>query len=257
MSYVAEQIPEDISYLLIGECHYLPDMPKTVSDLISYLHYVYQPGREIIVLTEFLPEMVTWGQPGPVSTWDIYVNLWGSLQGMGGIPAIGMEPAFKFNDSASEIITEEPQSPTTRDFIADISEGETSYTPAERDTSSQIASSPEGVRLRNERFLQIIKQVRQEHPDALLVIYTGGAHVEYGQPYSLGDALAGPKTRVISLIPAPVQKDGEWYAPAVNFDIATRMQFIFDRLIQFNDPELTKLSGADIRWKIPIVHLPK
>ena len=100
--------------------------------------------------------------------------------------------------------------------------------------------------------MQIIKQTRKQHPDALLIIYTGAGHVEYSHPYSLGDELAGPTTRVISLGPAPVMIQGEWYVAGTSFDVATNVRFVFDRLVQFNDPELTRLSGADIRWRIPI-----
>ncbi len=248
VSWIAQQLPEDISYLLLGECHYLPDIPQNVTELISYIHKVLQPEREIIVLTEFLPEMVTLGDPGPIVTVKTQINLWKSLYEME-IPVIGMEPDFKFDDSGSEIISSEPEV-ATKSFYARISED--TDTDKILDTSRQVASSLEGVRLRNARFMQIIKQTRQQHPDALLIIYTGAGHVEYSHPYSLGDALAGPTTRVISLGPAPVMIQGEWYVAGTSFDVATNARFVFDRLVQFNDPELTRLSGADIRWRIPI-----
>lgn len=248
IAWVAEQLPEDISYLLLGECHYLPDMPKHVADLISYIHRVLQPEREIIVLTEFLQEGVKWGTPGPVTTWEIYVDLFKQLHAMD-IPVIGMESSLKFNDSSSEIVGEKPETATVS-FIANISKETDSK---ELDTSRQVGSSLEGIRFRNERFLEMIKQVRQEHPNALLIIYTGLGHVEYSEPYSLGDALAGPTTRVVSLGPAPIQTEDGWNVAGISFDVATNMQFVFDRLTQFNDPELIKLSGADIRWRIPII----
>ncbi|MBR4682387.1 MAG: hypothetical protein IKP06_03690 [Elusimicrobiaceae bacterium] len=248
VSWIAQQLPEDISYLLLGECHYLPDIPKNVTELISYIHKVLQPEREIIVLTEFLPEIVTWGYSGPVSTWEIYTNLWKSLEEMG-IPIIGMESDFTFNDFNSKIVSSEPEI-ATESYYAKILENKD--TDKILDTSQQAASSLEGIRLRNAHFMQIIQQTRQNHPDALFIIYTGGGHVEYSYPYSLGDALAGPTTRVISLSPAPVMAKGQWQVPGISFDVATNARFAFDRLVQFNDPELTRLSGADIRWRIPI-----
>ena len=248
ISWVADQLPKDISYLLVGECHYLPDIANQVAQLIRHLHYVTQPERKIIVLTEFLQEGVAWGTPGPVTTWETYVDLFKQLHNME-IPVMGMEPPLKFKDFTSEIVTEEPES-TTKSFIANISEETDINKVDEKDTSRQVASSLEGVRFRNEHFLKTIQQVRQEHPDVLLVIYTGGAHVEYSQPYSLGDALAGPQTRVITLIPAPVKIKGVWEAPATNFDVATKGQFFFDGTVQSDEPQPTRLiqfNDPDIR----------
>lgn len=232
LPWIAAQLPKDLSYLLLGECHYRIDTKAQILRFIRYLHYFAQPERKIIILTEFLPENVVW-EPGTPLTGD-YVELepiWAHFRQLG-IPTIGLEPDFMFNDFSSNI--------AEKSELGKIDQLNASHT---------WVGSLEGVRLRNARFLKTIEQVHQDHPDALLIIYAGGAHVEYSQPYSLGDALAGPKTRVISFVPGLEWKNNSWNLEGTNFDIATSLQFVRTPIIQFNDPELIKLSGADIRWR--------
>lgn len=237
--WVIQQLPNNLSYLLLGEFHLFPDIMARVALLIHYLHYFAQPERQIIVLTEFLPEMTTYEPNIPLhSSVTYYKDIFEYIYKMD-IPIIGLEPDV-----------------TSKMAFNKVAESAEAIGKEALDISHSVSVTLEGTRFRNVRFLKTIEKIRQQHPEALIIVWAGNTHIEYPEPYSLGKTLAGPETRVISLepeyVPIPKDKERRWRRYITKFDIATDKQFINNRLIQFNDPELTKLSGADIRWRVSV-----
>ena len=149
----------------------------------------------------------------------------------------GLEPGFVFHNHSNLLLTDEV-------------ERETLWPDFRR----RVWSSWEGVRLRNQAWLKTIRTFREKYPDALFIVYAGVGHVLYSETYSLGNALAGAKTLVVNLYPPQsvvrlsLEELGE---PYDLFDVATDEQFIHDRLVQFADPALSRLFGADVRWCVP------
>lgn len=234
VSWLVSQIPQNTSYLLVGEYHLDEGVMGEITSLVYQLR-LRQPKRQIIVLSEYLQQGTLWDSSIPIpkpAQW-----MFGKFNELG-IPVIGLEPAFVKSNRDFNIV-----GPSFID-----SNGQKHI------YQNRFWATGEGVRLRNERYLKTIRQIHQKFPDALLVLHAGAGHVEYSQPYSLGDALAGPNTQVISFRPEKIQnteKPGAFIPYISPFDNMTNHQFVKDRILQFNDPTLTKLSGANILVRSP------
>lgn len=221
-------LPDDISYLLLGDTHNFSGIMLQVASLLEFIQQ-QQPERKIIVLTEFIEEMKKWDPsiylPGPNIN---YKGLWAKLDKRG-IEVYGLEPKYVMNN-------------LTQIF---------KFTSSEKMRTFPAFATIEAIRLRNARWLKTIEHFRKQYPDALIAVYAGATHVEYSQPYSLGDALAGQKTRVISFFPASGINIETNERVRTEFDDLTGLRFIDERILQFNDPELTKLFGADALLRTP------
>lgn len=166
---LAQQIPPDTQYLLLGEAH-LESIEKYVARLLPEIRD-RNPGREIILLTEFLYEgahsRLNW-------IFAKHDEVFASAE-MEQIPFIGLSPRFIRQNQ--------------RVFL----KGETS--------SKRLWESLEGLALRNQYWLEIIRQQRLQHPDALFIIYAGATHLSYNKPYSVAKSLMGDKTFTVFLFP--------------------------------------------------------
>ena len=229
-------------YVLLGESH-IPETPPVVARLLREIRRVHGEEKQIVFLTEFLPaEGASLMEYDLFFDWRAYFDVFGEADKnhmIGG----GLEPGFVFHNPVSLLLTDESE---LWDVVID---------PRRR-----VWSSLEGVRLRNRAWLNTIQRFRQKYPDALFIIYAGSGHVSYAEPDSLGNVLAGPRTLVVDLYPprpfveAVLAKGGE---PRDLFDVVTEEKFIYDRWVQFDDPELSRLFGADIRWCIPEEKVPQ
>lgn len=222
--WLAGQITPHHKYLLLGETHEMEAIPPKIIEIIQTIsrqNAASSSPREIFLFTEFLEEGVVWEGE---ETFD-YMPVWQAAD-KEGISVIGLEPEF---------VEEVPDAQLRFDIPYQEQD----------EVENDIWSSVEGVRLRNERWVQTIKQYRAEHPDALFIVYAGLSHVEYTKPYSLGKVFAGPETLVTLMYPEDVDA-------SVIFHTWTNGQF-FSRVTQFNRPDLAQLAGFDIGIKIPIL----
>lgn len=171
MKLLARQIPPDTQYLLLGEYHE-EFIGEYVARLLPQLRN-NNPNREIILLTEFLSDKAH--QP---LTWLLspHLSVFSTAQAEQ-IPLIGLEAPFVTRNKQVTFLAGKDQ-------------------PAQR-----LWASLEGMAIRNNYWLEIIRKQRQEHPDALFIIYAGAAHLAYNKPDSLGAALSGEKTFTALLLP--------------------------------------------------------
>ncbi len=221
LAWLAEQIPQQTHFLLIGEMHGYPEIAFNVVKLISEIRQ-RQPGRPIILLTEFLPERAIWGATHTNLTHTNYFPAWELVRRMG-IPTVGLEPDFVQRN------------------ISVVTEGK-----------CNVWSSFEGMRLRNARWMELILDAHEMVPDALIIVYGGGGHMAYDWPYSLGNQLSEFNPFVVLMYPSYLTAGNSLRTPeSSSFDISTWGRFAEDRILQFNDRELTRLAGFDVQLKVP------
>ncbi|MBO4675004.1 MAG: hypothetical protein J5601_02825 [Elusimicrobiaceae bacterium] len=165
-----QHIPEDAQYILLGESH-SPSIRREVAKLMAEIGKKYK-GREVIFLTEFSyegdNEPLPWS-PGTGSLSAVF----DAVNDMH-MPVIGLEPAFVQENIHLKLTAECGEQP----FWASL----------------------EGIALRNQHWIKTIQQQRQQHPDALFIIYAGVYHLLYGNPYSIANALPADKTFNIALL---------------------------------------------------------
>lgn len=212
MAWLARQVTNEHRYLLIGEEHIIPQARAHMVELLAELG---QSDRQVILFTEFLLE----GQHGEGSDYlTQYQPVWQAAQ-QAGIEVVGLEPEFVDDIFNTQFVFPAP------------------LVPRPSKPSRDVWTSIEGVRIRNAHWLNILNQYRELYPQALFVIYAGSGHVEYGEPYSLGAKLAGPQTLVVTLN----HKTGDWI-----------FGHLPDRVLKFNDAELSRLVGFDISFEFPV-----
>ncbi|MBR4682501.1 MAG: hypothetical protein IKP06_04280 [Elusimicrobiaceae bacterium] len=219
--WLADRIPLNTYYLLIGEYHDEPNIKNKVAQLLRELR-LKQPEREIILFTEFLPEYKQRDH------WLIkdYAPEVRNAADENDIPIIGLEPNFVSTFEKHE---------TSIHYYSD--EDPVMYTEGK----TNIWRSLEGKRLRDNYWLTIMQELRQEHPDALFVVYAGDAHIRGWEPFSLTSQLRGRNTFTVSFIP---QNEITW------FDDVTEELFSDARVLSFRDKHLRQLFGADVQIRV-------
>ncbi len=229
IAWLAQQIPADTRYLLLGEVHDVPEIALNVTKLLVQLRKQY-PEREILLFTEFLPEKALWRVTTHTTRLSSYILAWDVIQSAH-IPVLGLEPDFVENNLH-----------TATDQIS------------AQDPGKNIWGSFEGLRLRNTRWLEFITQAREQYPDALFVIYSGIAHVMYGYPYSLADTLQTDHPFVVTFYPNVKRiSEDQWTDQTSFFDRFTFGSFASERVLQFNHRTLSKLAGFDVQLKVPLL----
>ncbi len=211
--WLIRQMPQDLSYLLVGEKHDPSGFhfPK-ISDLLLAVRRQY-PERQIFLFTEFLstdPELIE-NLPQKEFLANIKNSDFLNMQ------VVGLEPPAVCRSRQVDLCLDIP-----------------------------FWSGIEGLRLRNRAWLQTLQTYRQQYPDALFIVYAGHGHLSYSHPHSLGQALAGEDTFVVSLCPAP---RGENIFLSL-FDWYTQGTFTNVHALRFNHPELRRRAGFDAQIKV-------
>ncbi|MBO4675831.1 MAG: hypothetical protein J5601_07100 [Elusimicrobiaceae bacterium] len=212
VDWLIEQIPQNTSYLLLGEYHGMPKVLSTVNSLVRTLRQ-QQPERKIFLFTEFL-----YHTNHPVVN-DFYKDMLTDLeldQNLN-IPVIGLE--MELASSHVKVVGE-------RGMFINITD---------------LWATREGLRIRNNYWFNILKKYRAEYPDALFIVYAGIGHLGYTEAHSISHFLPESKTFVISFMP-------EMYT--TDFDSATKKRFYSERILKFNDPKLSHLAGFDVQLRI-------
>ncbi len=123
-----------------------------------------------------------------------------------------------------------------------------------------VWASLEGVRLRNERWEKTLARYREQHPNALFIIYTGANHSLYNRPFTLAN-MPGEQPFVSVLYPTHYES----FAPAGRFSgkiVAKPMRGPLEKLVdqldlqhpivKWESADLAQLAGFDVRIKIPV-----
>ena len=206
-AWLAKQIPQDTLYLLVGETHGMTEVQPALNTLIRTLR-AQQPERKIFLFTELI-----FHESHRVVN-EFYEKFFTEISSDEAlnVPVIGLD--MEITDLPIPMVGELGHSLNAVD----------------------IWSTREGVRIRNNYWLKILKKYRAENPDALFIVYGGKGHMGYTYPYSMGQLLQ--KTFVIMYTP-------KWRSTV--FDKLSNRKFIKARVLQFNDKALSRLAGFDVQ----------
>lgn len=232
-------LPKELDTLYIGEWHSIPGIAEEVASLISQLPAIY-PGRRIYLATEFLavdeeanefihnlitvPEMLLF--PLPSKEKVFYTAL------AEGIPLFPLENI---------------------DAFADYFYKELGFFPAGK-TGFQFAASFEGVRLRNKMWADLLRNLRQRDPEALIVVYAGFGHVGYNIESSLPYLLGGSSFVVSFTQPQNLAYDNPFARYfALPAKLLKQLNTVPDtKLVEsWKTPAYKKLLGADMTVIMP------
>ena len=241
VAWLAEIVPQQTTQLFIGEAHGYREIHQAVAQLTQYLR-ARHPQREIFLFTEFLPEDFIWQEDRQVRTSEIPQHLqkhfptWEQARKVQ-VQVIGLEI------------------PTA---IGNVCEVRYLNARGRMDTEN-VWESLEGVRLRNERWQKTLTQYRDQHPDALFVIYTGADHAMYNRPFTL--ATSNEPTFVTILYPNKYQTfepSGRFSSRAVAKPMRGPLERLVDKLdlqrqvVMWQSSDLPQIAGFDVRIKIPV-----
>ncbi len=231
MRWLARQITPQTQHFLIGEIHDNA-IGQTLIPFLRELRRT-QRDRRIFLFTEFLPERQIWGRWNPeLLYFPDQKNIWDEATLLN-ISVVGLEPKFVYT--------------VRQRFLERNADEQGRSTPGE-----EIWSSIAGVRMRNRQWMDVLKEYREQYPDALFLVYAGNAHVDYTEPYSLGRKLAAVgDTQVALLFPEQYQSksSGETTTWTSRFDEWTYGKLL-DRVLQFDSPEVAHKAGFDIRIRV-------
>ena len=231
LEWTAEQIPATTKDLFIGEIHGQHEIPQFLSELLPRLRQK-NPNREIILFTEFLVD----NQYSSLHFANLfsqypkkhyYYPVWEKARELN-IPLVGLE--------SSSVQTIYPVK------MVDAT-GKIAHVPA--------GATPEGMRLRNEHWRKIMQKYRQQHPDALFVVYTGSAHSFYKYPFSLAKKTPKETTFMLELTMEKFREDGKTYFKTDNLEALNGNLSFPQTVLKWNSPDLVELSGFDARIKLP------
>lgn len=232
MAWLAEQIPNNTRYLFIGETHGYKEIQESVSELLPKIRQRF-PTRQIFLFSEFLLDGQVLPQENFVAPLSRYTQVWETALDKQ-ITPIGLEP--------------EALGPTQKTIKIVYPTGERFFGMSSVRRKG-IRGSLEGVRLRNRHWQKILHNYRQQYPDALFIIYAGAWHVEYNHPYSLSAGINPSETFEVSLYPVVNLDSRDCSKLTSTLDHITQGAFP-ERVLKFEDPELTHLVGFDVQIKI-------
>lgn len=236
MAWLVQQLPKQVTYLLIGEIHYFPNIRQQIASLLREVRTRY-PKRPIFLLTEFLPNGNENLSTDEENSPENYNSVWETAR-QEGISVVGLEPQFVM-DNLRTRVWYKSLSPGTHTLVSQ---------------NKSLWASLEGMRLRNDQYLSTIEEYHRRWPKALLIVYAGANHILYTEPYSLSQSLDGPKTFTVAFFPTYVEENNKRTPLTSSFDYATRGEFL-DRVLQFDQlsaptEDLSKLAGFNVRFRI-------
>ncbi len=250
ISALVKQITPDTNYVLLGEFHHSQAIIGQMAQTLQALREQF-PNREIILMTEALYEGTVFGPNDVVEIEPFltsYLPLLETAQQLQifirglEVTQLKNQPSFKYDNAIV----------TTFDVTT------------------------EALTLRNQRWREQIRQVREEHPQALIVVQSGMTHLDYTYPNSLGAALKKEEgnTFLAAFVPGYTTlntfpgissylllfpwmhnlslKPGE-FLPFSNFDLVSQGAFP-QRIVQFRNDQgdnFSDITGFDVQIKVP------
>lgn len=220
MQWVIANMPKDVTTVYVGEEHDFPAIQTQIADLLVQLRS-QNPEREIFLFTEFLPSDFVWTAQSKVKKLpaflqkEEYIAIWNQAVKQD-IAVVGLETPHLFSTSVS--------------VYQHVYEEQAAVPRAE---AKDFWETLEGMRLRNTYWQTVLQRYRQEHPDALFVVYSGAGHLLYNQPYAL-PTLLKEKSFVMCLM--GTRNWLEYSYPRMSLP---------QRVILWQTPRFAQLAGYD------------
>ncbi|MBR4591715.1 MAG: hypothetical protein IKO35_00715 [Elusimicrobiaceae bacterium] len=233
INFLVSQITPQTQYLIIGEemsnpktGDSLESVEDAAIDLVEQINLKLGKHREIFVFSGFLP--VGFFQiPGQGIIPEFEDEHMAELCAANEIPIIGLE---RFN------------------------------------TEGTFWQTIEGLRLRNQKWLETIRNYRDFYPDALFIIHAPQHHVSYDEPYSLGKLLSKENVLVTEIgsdvsrlandltvtekkafaLPSTERKRLQDDA-IIDMDPYPVLDYETVRVLRIKDPAASRLFGFDAR----------
>lgn len=215
-------IPPQSKMIFIGEYHN-QHIQYRVEDLLRAYREKY-PTRQIILLTEFLPDsfpnfQLAYGIP------HAYLNYFREF--------------LEFYDIQFAGLEEET-------FLLDHT-----HLPV----SGPIGNSAAGFSARNAHWERRIKNWRKLYPRAVFFIYAGNNHVAYEYPGALSQNFKD--SFVISFVPLPLRFEPELYYSRELFHAFTQGTFFRQGVLAWKSSRFARLAGFDMQILLRPEHLER
>ena len=230
--WAAQQVPVDTDTLFWGEEHtqWIPEQMIPMIDVLQER----MKGREIIFLTEFLPKGHVLNLEKDGSSLRSFqmelVPLWSALEEKN-ISVIGLEPVFK----AGTI----EQKGTRCEFYVNETCPKGRFSQSSKRSTQNVWDTLEGMRIRNQQWLEEIQRQRAAHPDALFIIHAGFAHTSYLYPFAIVHEIPG-KNFVMEIVEEKSTTDFD--------DLVYPHEM--PNILKWSNPELGRAAGFDLRIKL-------
>lgn len=229
-----DYIPKDVKILYLGEAHYSSKIKKEVINVLEQLRAA-RPQQPIFLLTEFLPDTYYLLADMRMPKWlskSYGAAVWKRANELG-IHIVGVENQRLVNNLSRE------------DFY------------------KRYDARMDGTARRNAAWLYHVRELQKNMPDALIVVYAGGAHVDASFYHNL-PALVGEKKSYIIDFDLPDMKPA--FKPIFNYmKLPEKMEADFGKdkhakmLTCLLDESYKKLIGFDLSVTVHLVpgEMPK
>lgn len=241
LRFVTRAIPKQVNTIGIGEVHGFKDIRKFIAQFLPEVRKTH-PNQEIFLFTEFAIK-------GREYSADSLALISDAERG---------EIWRAATDNHMKIVGLEPKEVMQDYSLLNVHLGRNAYflmsTP-EGIRRLPFFASANGIKWRNDAFLQTIQAYRAQHPDALFIIYAGDAHVNTRFPFAITQAFNPEETFVISLRPTYEQaKQAHSELPEKEIrcmwdplgDEFNGSESFDQPLLYWEDPDLVRLAGANI-----------
>lgn len=163
-----DYIPKDVKVLYLGEVHYSSNIKKEVINVLEQLR-ASRPQQPIFLLTEFLPDTYYLLAEMRMPKWlrKVYASaVWKRANELG-IHVVGVENRQLLN------------SLERKDFY------------------KRYSARMDGAARRNASWTHHVRELQKNVPDALIVVYAGGAHVDASYYRNLPSLVGEKKSFII------------------------------------------------------------
>lgn len=180
-----QYMPQELNVLYLGEMHYSAKIKKEVINVLEQVRAAH-PKREIFLMTEFLPN------------------------------TYGLEPAHRFpkwlgKSYASSVWKRAHELKMT---LIGLEDPALQARLTQEDFTQNYDALMDGTTQRNSSWAQAIKFVQQHRPNALIIVYAGGAHLDASFYRSVPELLGEKKCFSIDF-DLPYAKPG--FKPLFNY----------------------------------------
>lgn len=216
-------IPAGTKTVYIGEVHEQPIVQREVLSIVRAVRK-QNPAKTILLLTEFLPDtfLVPPGHAFPVK----------KFPGLYGIDVFKEASALKMGVAGLE----------NYDFIDSLEDLSV--------LSQEFSATTDGAARRNAYFVRRMRQLRKEYPNAIFVVYAGGAHVDKSYYRSVPILMGDKSSYTIQLdvpgLKADVTPLFNYIRPDDGMEDAVRKNPNARLILRTGNPQCAKRLGFDL-----------
>lgn len=213
-------VPQGANLIFLGETHNILSVQKNIQ-LFLREYRAKNPQKEVILVSEFFPSGSSLDQQKAI--WKEMTPQYGEIYR----EALAQNMHIEGIEHPLNPMDEEPLLFTVihPDYLMPV---ELNYW-----------ASLEGVKQRNQHMFKRIQEIRQEHPNAVLIMHMGSYHVTYNTPFSLSTRF--PQKEVFV---------GVFSSKQGPKDLLTRFggaQFGKIPVLHWQDPYLFRMAGFNAR----------